>query len=125
MTENDARTDATDTPVPNIGARAVSGIDQEPLTPREEERSTLAGSYRDDDDQQPAGTADEVLRDRDPESAVGGPQEGTANGSGGADGDEDVLRGEALDAALEERGLPKTGSADEKRARVAEHDEAE
>lgn len=34
------------------------------------------------------------------------------------------LKGEALDAALEERGLPKTGSADEKRARVAEHDAA-
>jgi hypothetical protein len=34
------------------------------------------------------------------------------------------LKGEALDAALEERGLPKTGSADEKRARVAEHDDA-
>jgi hypothetical protein len=34
------------------------------------------------------------------------------------------LKGEALDKALEERGLPKTGSADEKRARVAEHDAA-
>lgn len=34
------------------------------------------------------------------------------------------LKGEALETALEERGLPKTGSADEKRARVAEHDAA-
>jgi hypothetical protein len=34
------------------------------------------------------------------------------------------LKGEALDKALEERGLPKTGSADEKRARVAEPDAA-
>ncbi len=32
------------------------------------------------------------------------------------------LKGEALDAALEERGLSKSGTADEKRARVAEHD---
>lgn len=31
------------------------------------------------------------------------------------------LRGAALDEALEARGLPKTGSADEKRARLAEH----
>lgn len=34
------------------------------------------------------------------------------------------LKGEALDTALEERGLTKTGTADEKRARVAEHDAA-
>lgn len=40
--------------------------------------------------------------------------------------DEDaVLRGEALDARLDELGLPKTGTADEKRARVAEHDNQE
>lgn len=32
------------------------------------------------------------------------------------------LKGEALDAALDERGLPKTGTADEKRARVAEYE---
>jgi hypothetical protein len=32
------------------------------------------------------------------------------------------LKGQALEDALDERGLPKTGSADEKRARVAEHD---
>jgi hypothetical protein len=37
---------------------------------------------------------------------------------------DEELKGEALDKALEERGLPKTGSADEKRARVAEHDAA-
>lgn len=34
------------------------------------------------------------------------------------------LKGEALEAALEERGLPKSGTADDKRARVAEHDAA-
>lgn len=32
------------------------------------------------------------------------------------------LKGQALDDALEARGLPKTGTADEKRARVAEYD---
>ncbi|WP_447643172.1 hypothetical protein [Nocardioides zeae] len=37
---------------------------------------------------------------------------------------EPELKGQALDDALEERGLPKTGTADEKRARVAEHDAA-
>jgi hypothetical protein len=31
------------------------------------------------------------------------------------------LKGKALDQALEEAGLPKSGSADEKRARLAEH----
>ena len=36
--------------------------------------------------------------------------------------DAEELKGEALDAALEERGLPKSGTADEKRQRVAEYD---
>lgn len=34
------------------------------------------------------------------------------------------LRGEALDAALEEVGLPKSGTAAEKRARLADHQES-
>lgn len=34
------------------------------------------------------------------------------------------LKGQALEDALEERGLPKSGTADEKRARVSEHDAA-
>lgn len=38
-----------------------------------------------------------------------------------ADGDV-VLKGKALDEALEERGLSKSGTADEKRARVEEYD---
>ncbi len=32
------------------------------------------------------------------------------------------LKGQALEDALDKRGLPKTGTADEKRAAVAEHD---
>lgn len=62
---------------------------------------------------------------------------GTADNTEGADGDdgsgsgddaddstapEEELKGAALDAALEERGLSKSGNADEKRARVAEYD---
>lgn len=35
------------------------------------------------------------------------------------------LKGEALDKALEDRGLPKTGTAPEKRDRVAEYDKAQ
>lgn len=31
------------------------------------------------------------------------------------------LKGKALDAALDDAGLPKTGNAEEKRARLAEH----
>lgn len=38
-----------------------------------------------------------------------------------ASGDDGVLRGAALDQALEDAGLPKSGTADEKRARLAEH----
>lgn len=38
--------------------------------------------------------------------------------------DDNVLKGAALEQALEDRGLPKTGTADEKRARVAEYDAA-
>lgn len=34
---------------------------------------------------------------------------------------EEELRGAALDKALDDAGLPKSGSADEKRARLAEH----
>lgn len=33
----------------------------------------------------------------------------------------DELKGAALDEALDAAGLPKSGSADEKRARLAEH----
>ena len=33
----------------------------------------------------------------------------------------DELKGKELDAALDAAGLPKSGSADEKRARLAEH----
>lgn len=35
------------------------------------------------------------------------------------------LKGQALDDALEAAGLPKTGSADEKRARLAEHNNSQ
>jgi hypothetical protein len=37
----------------------------------------------------------------------------------------EVLRGDALDQALKDRDLPTSGTADEKRARVAEHDAAQ
>jgi hypothetical protein len=36
-------------------------------------------------------------------------------------GDDEVLKGKALDAALTDAGLPTTGTADEKRARLADH----
>lgn len=39
-----------------------------------------------------------------------------------ADETADELKGQALEDALKERGLVTTGTADEKRARVAEHD---
>lgn len=40
----------------------------------------------------------------------------------GAEAEE--LRGKALDAALEDAGLSKSGTVDEKRARLAEHEAA-
>jgi hypothetical protein len=36
-------------------------------------------------------------------------------------GDDEGLKGKALDAALTDAGLPTTGTADEKRARLADH----
>lgn len=101
MTENQ---DLPTAPVPNIGRTAVSGIDGEPLPAREP--STLAGhpAYR----EQREGDAPDGYLDPDEKVA-------------GQDADEDeVLRGEALDAALEDAGLSKSGTADEKRARLAE-----
>lgn len=41
------------------------------------------------------------------------------------DDGEVVLKGKALDEALEERGLSKSGTADEKRERIREYDESE
>lgn len=41
--------------------------------------------------------------------------------SQGWTGEADELKGAALDDALDAAGLPKSGSADEKRARYAEH----
>jgi hypothetical protein len=94
--------EATDTtPVQNIGQNARSGIDHEPLTPREP--STLAGH--------PTNRRMPDAEDVD----LGRDQDATDD-----DGPE-VLRGQALDDALEAADLSKSGTADEKRARLAEH----
>lgn len=50
-------------------------------------------------------------------------QQREAEAKAAADADE--LKGADLDRALKTRGLPTTGTADEKRAAVAEHDAAE
>lgn len=41
--------------------------------------------------------------------------------AGSAPADGEALKGAELNQALEDAGLPKTGSADDKRARLAEH----
>lgn len=46
--------------------------------------------------------------------------DGDDNSGGSTDAEE--LKGQALDDALEARGLSKSGTADEKRQRVADHD---
>lgn len=115
MTESSDTTEST--PVPNVGPRAKSGIDHEPLTAREP--STLAGhpAYR---EQREGDAPDGYLDPADEPKGAG-----DAGGDSDDGSDDDMLRGEALDAALEERGLSKSGTADEKRARVAEHDAAQ
>lgn len=49
------------------------------------------------------------------------PEGGAGDAQGGPES-ETILKGAALDAALEEAGLSKSGTADEKRARLAEHE---
>jgi hypothetical protein len=48
----------------------------------------------------------------------------TATEPDGSPSGDDVLKGKELDAALDAAGLSKTGTADEKRARLAEHTSA-
>jgi hypothetical protein len=48
------------------------------------------------------------------------PEESAAHAEEEAAAHAEALRGKALDDALAEKGLPKTGTADEKRARLAE-----
>jgi hypothetical protein len=48
------------------------------------------------------------------------PEESAAHAEEQAAKDAEALKGKALDDALAEKGLPKTGTADEKRARLAE-----
>lgn len=47
------------------------------------------------------------------------------DGENAGDGEPEKLTGADLDEALTARGLPKTGTADEKRNRVAEYDKAQ
>ena len=50
------------------------------------------------------------------------PDEGTTHAQARAEEEVEGLKGEALDEALKAAGLPRTGTADEKRARLAEHE---
>lgn len=59
-----------------------------------------------------------------PDASVETVSTGGTAGDGGDTGDADALRGAALEQALTERGLSTSGTADEKRARVAEYDAA-
>lgn len=59
----------------------------------------------------------------DPAAGAGPVPTGQTVEGEGSGSDDGVLRGQALDDALRERGLSTSGSADEKRARVAEYDE--
>lgn len=68
------------------------------------------------------------------ENPSGNPQTGQDSSAPSTDGesktspesaDQPELKGAELDQALTDRGLSKTGTADEKRARVAEHDAAQ
>lgn len=50
------------------------------------------------------------------------PEESAARAEEEAAAAAEALKGKALDDALEAAGLPKSGTADEKRARLAEHE---
>lgn len=94
------------------------------------EESHFGGGGESDDPVIGDGPAEDVaagpgqIRDSEGRSAVEQAEERVSKRRGRQDSDEGdgELKGEALDAALEQRGLSKDGTADEKRARVAEHD---
>lgn len=68
-----------------------------------------------------SGIDHEPLTPRGPSLLAGHP----SNRPDTAEGDDTELRGAALEDALEARGLVKSGTADEKRARVVEYDAGE
>lgn len=94
-----------------------------------EEVADKAGvSYEKDDSDDEEESEDPVADKVDAlgegvESAAKGESAGEpADKDGSEDGEE--LKGAALDEALEKAGLPKSGTADEKRARLAEHNDS-
>lgn len=93
----------------------VIAADDAPVT-RGETRHTGGRQHRQDDDRtNPAGASVDVTGD------TGSTTGADPAGDGGNQGEDEILKGAELDAALEEAGLAKTGTADEKRERLAAH----
>jgi len=116
-----------------VEAGAVKG---EQVTPSETEIAAhpeTTGAVTTADGVEHAGVvpASAAVEQQDDVAAAGIEQQQRDQGAGdteqGEDAEQadDVLRGEALEKALKDRGLSTSGTADEKRARVAAHDAAQ
>lgn len=82
----------------------------------EQEKADALEAARQADAAEAAAAAD-ALR-----ATTSGDPDGPADANAETDESDAELKGEALAQALKDRGLPATGSADEKRAAVAEYD---
>ena len=104
---------------------AAAATDGTAVTLTDEERELLG---LDDLDEAEADADADLTGDQDPDGTQGqGDPDSESEGPSDADSPADAetpaaeLKGQGLHDALEAAGLPTTGSADEKRARLAEH----
>lgn len=102
-----------------------TGPDREKITTREQaaiREQEIADGWARVAEQQRALNEENDKRLADAQAAVSpAPAPATATADDDADTDTE-LKGQALEDALKDRGLSTSGTADEKRARVAEHD---
>lgn len=114
-----------------VKAGAVQGDDEPADPPADEQDGEQQGIVVTSDGAEHVGVLPmSAAADSGTEETAGtdtAPAEATDDGSEERteDGQQEVLRGEALEAALKDRNLSTSGSADEKRARVAEYDAAQ
>jgi hypothetical protein len=101
------------------GAHLVPEGATEPFEARGWERHDMPAGVDADDPYAPALLADALAP---PAGSAAAKQQKAAEVA--AEDEAAKLKGQALDEALEKRGLPKTGTADDKRAAVADYDAA-
>jgi hypothetical protein len=110
------RTTAGEPTVVNPSPVAPVGAQEDPLVP-------VVPSDEQVSDPHPSLTVPEELRDGDPVAVDVDAAQAKADADANA-ADDTELKGAALDEALEALSLPKTGTADEKRQRLAAANEA-